>query len=80
MGNMRIINADISANFNDVERKLPRKDNAEIGYFVDDDAGKEHVFFNIFLSKREDDYLSISIELEELLSAIAKVIKEERVE
>lgn len=77
---MRIINAEVGANYSDVERKLPRKDNAEIGYFVDDDAGKEHVFFNIFLTKREDDYLTFSIELEELLSAIAKVIKEERVE
>jgi len=75
---MRTVNAEIGANYNDVERKLPRKDSAEIGYFVDDDAGKEHVFFNIFLTKREDDYLTISIELEELLLAIAKVIKEER--
>ena len=77
---MRTINADIGANYHDVEKKLPRKDNAEIGYFVDGDARKEHVFFNIFLSKREDDYLTISIELEELLSSLAKVIKEERVE
>ena len=77
---MRTINAEISANFNDVDKKLPRKDNAEIGYFVDEDAHKEWIFFNIFLSKREDDYLTFSIELDELLPAIAKVIKEERVE
>lgn len=76
---MRTINAEIGANYNDVDKKLPRKDNAEIGYFVDDDARKEHVFFNIFLTKREDDYLTFSIELEELLSTLAKVIKEERV-
>lgn len=75
---MRTVNADISANYGDTEKKLPRKDNAEIGYFVDDSDKTEHVFFNIFLSKKDDDFLTFSIELEELLSAIAKVIKEER--
>jgi len=75
---MRTVNADISANYGDIDKRLPNKDNVEIGYYVNEDDKTEHVFFNVFLSKKEDDYLTLSIELEELLSAIAKVIKEER--
>jgi len=77
---MRVVNAEISANYDNISNKLPRKDSAEIHYFVDDDSGKEWVVFNIFVSEREDDYITMSVELEELLSSVAKVIKEERVE
>jgi len=77
---MRTITAEISANYNDVSRKLRRANSVEIFYFVDDDSNKEYVQFNIFVSEREDDYITMSVELEELLSSVAKVIKEERKE
>jgi hypothetical protein len=77
---MRVINAEIGANYNDVSRRLPRRDSVEISYFVDDVSGKEWVVFNVFVSEREDDYITMSVELEELLSSIAKEIKEERKE
>ena len=77
---MRIINADVSANYDDVTRKLPCKNSVEISYYADSNPQTQHILFNVFISKREDDYISICIDLEELMTNIAKAIKDENKE
>lgn len=77
---MKVISADVSANYDDVNKKLPRKESVEMGYFVDEEKLKGYVFVNAHLTDREDDYVTVSIELDELMLSLSKVIKEERME
>ena len=71
---MEQITCDVSANHDD--RKINGRV-CEVGFNLDS-AMKHCIWFNIPLSqKREDDYLTVSFKMEDLLSAIGKSIDRE---
>jgi len=67
---VKLIKAKISSNYND--RKISG-DRIEVYYSSQDDCG---LWFNINLgNERDDDYATVSVELNELLEAIGKAIE-----
>ncbi len=67
---MEIIKADISANYND--RDI-RGNTLEVNF---DDEIEGKIWFNMTVSqKREDDTITLSVNVDDLLMAIGKAVK-----